>query len=158
MFHEIVLIGNLGGDPDMRYTPAGAAVTSFSIATTTRIAKGDKECPAGWKESYNGKHYELTTWWRISTWHALAELCNQYLKKGRTVFIKGEMRGENTNGTMTPRVWQDREGHSRASFEVTARVVKFLGSGDEDSSGGRPPSHEEEPPPGTSMAQRDIPF
>ena len=109
MFQEITIIGNLGQDPEMRYTPNGYAVTNFSVATTRK-----------WKDA-NGSPQEETTWIRVSVWGKQAEACNQYLSKGRQVFIKARF------STPEPKVWQDKNGNHRASWEVTAHEVKFLG-------------------------------
>ena len=99
MFHRVTLIGRVGQDPQMRYTPDGTPVTSFSVATTTTLGKtlpggGERPCPNGWKESYNGRNWELTTWWRVTCWRGLAETVSSYLTKGRQVFVEGEVRGE----------------------------------------------------------------
>ena len=157
MFHKVVVIGNLGQDPEMRYTPSGTAVTNFSVATSTRVSKQtNPECPDGWKESYSGTSWELTTWFRVTAWRQLAELCNQYLAKGRTVYVEGEVNGTAVNGVQTPRVWTGNDGVPRASYEVTARTVKFLGGrGDRTDVGdaGAP----EEPPPGF-VEENEIPF
>lgn len=132
MFHRVTLIGRVGRDPEMRYTPDGTPVTNFSVATTQMLSKATRpECPAGWKESYNGKNWELTVWWRVTCWRGLAETVNQYLSKGRQVFVEGEMAGEATNGSLNPRVWTGNDGVARASFEITARTVKFLGGREE---------------------------
>ena len=97
MFHKVTVIGNLGSDPEMRYTPSGTAVTSFNVATSTTISKTrngqEVPCPEGWKESFNGRNWELTTWWRVTAWRQLAETCNQFLMKGRTVYVEGEVTG-----------------------------------------------------------------
>lgn len=129
MFHRVMLIGHVGQDPQMRYTSDGTPVTTFSVATKSSLSKDRfPECPAGWKESYNGRAWELTTWWRVTAWRQLAETVNQYLTKGMQVFVEGEIRGEAVNGTQNPRVWTGNDGVPRASFELTARTVKFLGS------------------------------
>lgn len=157
MYSKLTIIGNLGGDPSMRYTPSGIAVCDFSVATSTRISKEtNPDCPDGWKESYNGKAWELTTWWKVTVWRGLAETCNQYLAKGRTVFVEGEVKGQATNGSQYPRVWTGKDGVARASFEMTGRVVKFLGG-----RGGNGSSHDEdeqEPPPGFVGGDSEIPF
>jgi len=128
MFHEITLIGRLGSDPEMRYMPNGDAVTNFSVATSSTLSKERAEsCPKGWKESYNGKNWELTIWWRVTCWRGLAETTNSFLSKGRQVFIKGEIAGEAADGTLNPRVWAGQDGVSKANFELTARMVKFIG-------------------------------
>jgi len=157
MYQKVVLIGNLGQDPEMRYTPGGTAVTHFSVATTSKISKGtNSECPDGWKESYNGKNWELTTWWRVTAWRQLGEICNQYLSKGRQVYVEGEARGTAVNGVQNPRVWTGNDGVTRASFEITARVVKFL-SGRGERAEGTGPGAPEEPPPGF-VEENEIPF
>ena len=149
MFHRVTLIGRVGKDPTMRYTADGTAVTDISVATTTTLNKEtNPQCPAGWKESYNGTNWELTTWWRVACWRKLAEIVNTYVTKGMQVFIEGEMKGDAQGGQQNPRVWTDREGNSKASFELTARTVKMLGSraerSDEDSPDAPPPSGFEE--------------
>jgi single-strand DNA-binding protein len=132
MFHRITLIGRVGQEPQMRYTPEGTPVTSFSVATTKMISKNTREtCPAGWKESYNGKNWELTIWWRVTCWRGLAETVNAYLSKGRQVFVEGEIGGDAENGTQNPRVWTGNDGVARASYEMTADTVKFLGGRDD---------------------------
>jgi len=145
MFHRITLIGRVGQDPEMRYTPEGVAVANFSVATTTQVKKqtdtGERPCPQGWKESYNGKYWEVTTWWRVSCWRGLADTVVQYLQKGRQVYVEGEVRGVAEDGVLNPRVWFTTDGTARASFEITARTVKFLGSSSNSSI-----TREEEPP------------
>ncbi|NIV33066.1 MAG: single-stranded DNA-binding protein [Anaerolineae bacterium] len=155
MYHKVVLIGRLGGDPEMRYTPSGTAVTNFSVATSTRISKENTpECPDGWKEAYNGKAWELTTWFRVTAWRGLAETTNAYLAKGRQVYIEGELNGTTADGSRYPRVWTGQDGVPRASFEITARTVKFLGSSNGNSSDA---PQQDEPPPG-HVEENAIPF
>jgi single-strand DNA-binding protein len=157
MYQKVIIIGNLGGDPSMRYTPSGTAVTTFNVATSTKVSKErTPECPEGWKDSYNGKAWELTTWFRVTAWRNLAETCNQYLEKGRTVYVEGEVNGEAANGSQNPRVWTGKDGVARASFELTARVVKFLG-GRDGGSAGAGAYEPEEPPPGY-VEEDSIPF
>jgi single-strand DNA-binding protein len=158
MFHKVVIIGNLGRDPEMRYTPSGTAVTNFSVATTTRIGKQtNPECPDGWKESYNGNSWELTTWFRVTAWRQLGELCNQYLAKGRTVYVEGELRGTAVNGSQSPNVWTGSDGVPRASYEITARTVKFIGGRGDRTEGMGGDEGPEEPPPGF-VEESEIPF
>lgn len=129
MFHRVSGIGHVGQDPKMRYTPDGIPVTNFSVATKTTVSKDrTPECPTGWKESFNGRNWELTTWWRVTCWRGLAETANQYVRKGMQVYFEGELNGEAQNGSQNPRVWTGDDGVSRASYEVTVRLVKFLGS------------------------------
>ena len=156
MFHKVTLIGRLGGDPEMRYTAAGTPVTNFNVATTSKISKEKTpECPNGWKESYNGNAWELTTWFRVSCWRGLAEMCNQYLAKGRQVYVEGELNGEANNGSQNPRVWTGNDGVAKASFELTARTVKFLG-GNGSGNGDSAPQSEE--PPSALPEEEVIPF
>jgi len=154
VFHKVVLIGNLGQDPEMRYTPSGTAVTNFSVATTSRIGKQtNPECPDGWKESYNGSSWELTTWWRVTCWRGLAETVNQYVSKGMQVFVEGRVNGEAMDGNLNPRVWQGQDGVHRASFELTAQSVRFLGGRGEAAAG--PPIGE---PPPEGFEEDALPF
>ena len=158
MFHRVTLIGYVGRDPQMRYTPDGTPVTDFSVATTETISKtaiggGERPCPQGWKESYNGRNWEVTTWWRVTCWRGLAETVNQYLTKGRQVFVEGQVSGEAMDGNLNPRVWQGNDGTHRATFELTARTVKFLGGREEGAAA--PPLGE---PPPEGFEEDTLPF
>lgn len=122
MYQKVVIVGNLGTDPDMRYTPSGQAVCHFNVATNRRWTGND------------GQQQEETVWFRVSTWGKLAEVCNQYLSKGRRILCEGRLTPDRETGG--PRVWQDQNGNWRASYELTAMEVKFLSSrGDSDSGG-----------------------
>jgi len=148
MFQRVTLIGHVGQDPQMRYTQDGTPVTSFSVATKETVSKtnfdgSERPCPQGWKESYNGRNWEITTWWRVTCWRGLAETVNQYVSKGQQIFVEGIVQGEAADGNLNPRVWTGNDGVARASFELTARTVKFLGSRG-DTGGGAPIG---EPPP-----------
>jgi single-strand DNA-binding protein len=129
MFHRVTIIGFVGMDPQMRYTPDGTPVCNFSVATRQVVSKERvADWPAGWKDSLNGKNWELTTWFRVTCWRKLAEAVNQYLAKGAQVFVEGELKGDAVDGSQNPRIWQGNDGEHRASYEVTARTVKmFLG-------------------------------
>jgi len=155
MYQKIILIGRLGRDPEMRYTPGGTAVTSFSLATTSKLSKtSNPECPNGWKETYDGKSWELTTWWRITAWRGLAETCNQFLSKGRQIYVEGTINGEALDGKQNPRIWTGQDGVPRASYEITARVIKFLGGrGDVSAEGG-----DIDEPPADFVEENEIPF
>ena len=118
MYHTIIIVGNLGKDPEMRYTPSGQAVTNFSVATNRQYAGSD------------GQTVKETIWFRVSTWGKLAETCNQYLKKGRQVLIEGRLVPD--NGTGGPRLWTRQDGTAAASFEVSATTVRFLGGREEN--------------------------
>jgi single-strand DNA-binding protein len=113
MYQRLVLVGNLGRDPEMRYTPQGTPVTSLSVATSRRYNTAD------------GQPKQETVWFRVSVWGKQAETANQYLAKGRKVLIEGYLVGDENGG---PRIWTDKEGKARASFEVRALSVQFLDS------------------------------
>ena len=106
MYQQITLIGHLGGDPTMQLLQDGTPVTSFSVATNRR-----------WR-TQDGTTQEETIWFSVSVWERQAELCNQYLTKGKRVLVVGEMK--------EPSTWTDRDGNARASLEMRARTVRFL--------------------------------
>lgn len=111
-YHTIILVGNLGRDPEMRYSPSGQTVCSFSVATTHEY------------NSAEGQRVKETTWWRVSTWGKQAETCNQYLKKGSKVLVEGRMSPDKTTGG--PRIWNKQDGTPAASYELTAATIRFL--------------------------------
>jgi len=157
MFQRVTLIGHVGQEPQMRYTQDGTPVASFSVATKTAVSKDrSPECPTGWKESYNGKNWELTTWWRVTCWRGLAETVNSFVKKGMQIFVEGEVSGTANEGSLNPRVWTGNDGVSRASFELTARTVKFLGGRDAEAAGGGGPASAAPPPEG--YEEDSLPF
>jgi single-strand DNA-binding protein len=131
MYHTIVLAGNLGKDPEMRYTPDGKAVTSFSVAVSDGFGE-----------------YKKTIWFRITTWEKTAESCNSYLKKGSSVLIEGRLTPDKETGA--PRVYQRQDGTHGSSYEVTATTVRFLSGRPE---GGSSESVEKEP-----LDDETIPF
>ena len=141
MYSTIIIVGNVGKDPEMRYTPSGQAVTSFSVATNRGYTNN------------NGEQVKETTWFRVSAWGKQAETCNQYLKKGSKVLVEGRLTSDPATGG--PRIWQAQDGTSRASFEVNAGTVRFLSSRGE-TDGSAPSGGDEggfsEP------AEDDIPF
>ncbi|MAT40856.1 MAG: single-stranded DNA-binding protein [Anaerolineaceae bacterium] len=114
MYQKLTIVGNLGRDPEMRYTPSGQAVTSFPVATNRTYTGSD------------GNRVKETTWFRISAWGKQAENCNNYLKKGSKVLIEGRLVPDTTTGG--PRVFNRNDGTAGASFEVTATTVQFLDS------------------------------
>lgn len=116
--NKVILIGNLGKDPETRYLPSGEAVTSFSIATSET-----------WKDKTSGEKKEATEWHRISAFGKLAEICGEYLRKGSQVYIEGALR---------TRKWQDKEGQDRYTTEIRADQMRMLGSrgGGEGGGGG----------------------
>lgn len=121
MYHTIILVGNLGRDPEMRYTPSGQAVTNLNVASNRQYTTSD------------GNPVKETIWFRISTWGKTAENCNQYLKKGSKVLIEGRLNPDPDTGN--PKVFTRQDGSPGATFEVTAQTVKFLSSRAEDESG-----------------------
>ena len=114
MFHTLIIVGNVGKDPEMRFTPSGQAVTSFSVATNRQYTTS------------NGEQVKETIWFRVSTWGKQAEACNQYIRKGSKVLIEGRLTPDKSTGG--PRVWSKDDGTASASFEVTAGTVRFLSS------------------------------
>jgi len=107
MYQQITIIGNLGRDPEMRYTPSGVPVTNFSVAVGKRWTGQD------------GTQQEKTLWFRVTAWRKLAETCNEYLRKGRQVMVVGEVDAS---------AYTAQDGTPRAALEITARDVRFLGS------------------------------
>lgn len=106
-YQRIILVGFLGRDPEMRYTPDGKPVVSFSVATDRH-----------WTDA-NGQRQEKTVWFRVTAWGKQAETCNTYLAKGRQVMVEGELD--------EPRVYQAKDGTWRASLDLRATNVRFLG-------------------------------
>lgn len=104
--NKIMLIGNLGKDPDMSYTPSGKAITKFSLAVNRRM-----------RDAESGERREETTWFNIVAWDRLAETCNSYLHKGSKVYIEGRM---------TSRRYTDKDGVERTAWEVTASEMEML--------------------------------
>ncbi len=143
MYHTLIIVGNVGRDPEMRYTPSGQAVTSFSVASNRKYT------------SSNGEKVNETTWFRVSTWGKQAEICNQYLKKGSRVLVEGRLTPDKATGG--PRIWQKQDGTSAASFEVSAQTVRFLTTRGESDSG-RGESISESGDMAISPAEDDIPF
>ncbi len=114
MYHTIIIVGNLGHDPEMRYTPSGQAVTSFSVATNRQYTASD------------GTQVKETTWFRVSAWGKQAEVCNQYLRKGSKVLVEGRLNVDPATGG--PRTYTRNDGSVGTSFEVTSNIVRFLSS------------------------------
>lgn len=139
--NKAIIIGRLGSDPEVRYTPSGAAVANFNIATSEE-----------WKDKDTGEKKERTEWHRIVAWNRLGEICGEYLSKGRQVYIEGRIQ---------TRSWDDRDGNKRYTTEIVATDVQFLGGRDAagsprspaDSSGGG-----YQGPPMSGPGDDDIPF
>ena len=115
--NKVILVGNLGRDPELRYTQSGQAVANFTLATTERFSNRE------------GERQERTEWHRIVAWGRTAELCAQYLSKGRSVYIEGRLQ---------TREWEDKEGQKRRTTEITAQTVQFLGGRGGPGGGGAP--------------------
>ena len=114
--NKVILIGNLGKDPELQHTPSGNTVCKFSVATTDQ-----------WKDS-SGNKQQKTEWHNIVVWGKLAEICNQYLEKGKTAYIEGKI---------TTRSWEDKDGNKRYMTEIVASTVQFMSP-----SGNKGGSHE----------------
>jgi single-strand DNA-binding protein len=112
MYLSLQILGNLGKDPEMRFTPSGQPITSFSVATSHEY------------KTASGEKVKETIWIRVSAWGKLAEICNQYLAKGSKVFVEGRLTGDKDTGG--PRIWNASDGTPKTSFEMTAQTVKFL--------------------------------
>lgn len=137
-FNKIILVGNLGRDPELRYTPQGTPVCSFSLATNERR-----------KDRATGENNDLTTWFRVTLWGRQAETASQYLTRGRPVYVEGRLRVEE---------WTDRDGKSRHTLEVHATDMQFIGRGKPetgDSSSAPPPVIAPESP---DLNDDDVPF
>jgi single-strand DNA-binding protein len=118
MLNKVTIIGNVGRDPNLRYLENGRAVCDFSVATNER-----------WKDRESGEPRERTTWFRVTCWNGLAETVGQYVQKGRQIYIEGRVDVS---------AWLDQESGARATLEVRADTVKFLGRSSEDPEGPKP--------------------
>ena len=138
--NKAILIGRLGSDPEVRYTPSGVAVANFSIATSEE-----------WKDKDTGEKRERTEWHRIVAWRRLGEICGEYLSKGRQVYIEGRIQ---------TRDWEDRDGNKRYTTEIVATDVQFLGGRDQADVGRPqgPPMAEYSGAPSQGPDDDDIPF
>ncbi len=144
MYQRLVLVGNLGRDPEMRYTPNGTAVTQMSIATSRK-----------WTDA-SGTLKEETAWFRVSVFGKQAETCNQYLAKGRKVLVEGDLVVDEKTGG--PRVYQRKDGTYGASFEVRATTVRFLSPKGEGGDNGSFGGVSSIPSDSGSMSEEELPF
>jgi single-strand DNA-binding protein len=132
--NKVILLGNLGRDPELKYTPSGAAVANFTIATNET-----------WKDK-DGQKQEHTEWHRVVVWGKLAEICGEYLHKGRQVYIEGSIRS---------RTYKDREGVEKSVTEIKADNMVMIGKGESGpAKGGDRGAAEREP----EYSDEDIPF
>ncbi len=136
--NKVILIGRLGGDPELKYTPGGTAVANFSLATSETWT--DKQ----------GQKQEKTEWHRVVVWGKLAELCNQYLAKGRQAYLEGSLQ---------TRSWEDNDGKKKYTTEIVAKTIQFLG-GNSQSSGSNDSGPDEDYSMDTdsNFTSDDIPF
>ena len=141
--NKIMVIGNVGTDPDMRYTPSGSAVTSFRLATNRRYTMS------------SGEQREETEWFRVTAWNRLAEQCNQYVTKGMRVYAEGRLKSDS---------WTGNDGQTRFTNEIIANQVVFLDGRALDGAGGEtgpPPGggyRAEAPDPGPDVDAEDLPW
>lgn len=149
--NKVILIGRVGQDPEVRYTSSGAPVANFSVATDESF------------KSRNGEQQQHTEWHRVVAWNKLAEICGEYLTKGKLVYIEGSIRS---------RQWEDQSGNKRTSYEILARNMQMLGSradGERAAAAGARPAvpqgagpeqHDTgpEPPADGEITDDDIPF
>jgi single-strand DNA-binding protein len=147
MYQKIIIVGNLGGDPEMKYLENGTAITNFSVAVNGSRPDGK----GGWEDE--------TTWFRVTAWKAQAENAHRYLKKGSKVLVEGKLRPDPNTGS--PRIWNRQDGTSAASYELNAENIKFLSTQSENA------ERDDSPAPAKNSAQRanpapieedDIPF
>ena len=117
MYQKVIVVGNLGRDPEMRYMQDGTAVTSLNVATNK-----------SWTDKTSGEPRKETTWFRVSVWGRQAETANEYLSKGSQVLVEGELRGDPETGT--PRIFTRQDGTVGASYELRAFNVRFIGGRD----------------------------
>ena len=148
--NKVILIGRLGKDPEVKYTPSGAPVAKFSLATDEVF------------KDHSGEQQKRTEWHNIVAWNKLAEICGQYLTKGKQVYIEGSIRS---------RQWEDQAGNKRTAYDIVAREMKMLGSkADSDraaAAAAAAPSSElapvekpptPEPPAQPEITDEDVPF
>lgn len=145
--NKVILLGRLGQDPELKYTPGGSPVCNFSLATTE-----------SWTDK-SGQKQEKTEWHRVVVWGKLAELCNQYLAKGRQAFLEGRLQ---------TRAWDDKDGNKRYTTEILASTVQFIGgpSANANQNANVDTSYSQAPAPAqeyqissdASFAADDIPF
>ena len=145
-FNKIIIVGYLGRDPELKYTPQGTAVCNFSVATTEK------------RKDKSGEAQDQTTWFRIAVWGRQAEVANQYLTKGRQVCIEGRLRQEE---------YTDRDGKTRTALEVMASDLQFIGARGDEPAGvsgsahapaARSAASHNEPAAAADVSDDDIPF
>ena len=148
--NKVIIVGNVGGDPETRYMPSGSAVTNLTVATNE-----------SWKDKQTGEQKDRTEWHRVAMFNRLAEIAAEYLRKGSQVYIEGKLR---------TRKWQDKEGHDRYTTEIIADEMQMLGGrggnagggggnfGGGNQGGGKQDGGNAPPQPGPDDFDDDIPF
>lgn len=142
MYQKLIITGNLGNDPEMRYMPDGRAVSNFSVA-----------CNRRWTDRATGQPQEEVTWFRVSVWGRQAEAAHEYLSKGRQVLIEGRLRPDPVTGG--PRIWTRNDGSVGTSYELVADRVQFLGGNGSSNGNGQGPAGGAAEP---SYSEEEIPF
>jgi single-strand DNA-binding protein len=141
-YQSLTIVGNLGKDPEMRYTPSGTPVTGFSVATNRKYTGKD------------GQVIKEVTWFRVSVFGKMAEACAEYLKKGSAVLVEGHLTPDKETGG--PRTYERKDGGAGATYEVFANTVRFLGGKDHEANAGKGQDEDEQPIPGAETDE--IPF
>jgi single-strand DNA-binding protein len=136
-FNKVILVGNLGRDPELRYTPQGTPVCNFTMATNER------------RKDKTGEMQDQTTWFRVTLWGRQAETASQYLTKGRPVYIEGRLRVEE---------WTDRDGKPRHTLEVNATDMQFIGGGRGEEAPDSRPAAGEPVQEHADPSDEDVPF
>ncbi|HYY57220.1 MAG TPA: single-stranded DNA-binding protein [Pyrinomonadaceae bacterium] len=145
-FNKIILVGNLGRDPELRYTPQGTPVCNFTVATNEK------------RKDRGGEMQDFTTWFRVTLWGRQAETASQYLTKGRPIYVEGRLRLEE---------WTDKDGKQRYTLEVHATDMQFIGGGRGDEAAaqaaspagaGRSGATADRQAPEPDLSDDDIPF
>lgn len=146
MYQRLVLVGNLGRDPEMRYTPNGTSITNFPVATSRK-----------WTDA-SGQVKEETAWFRVAVYGKQAENCNQYLTKGQKVLVEGTLVVDEKTGG--PRVYTRKDGTAGASFEIRAVTVRFLSKKGEGGDGAGASAGPSSPPMMDSgpITEEELPF
>ncbi len=135
--NKAILVGRLGKDPEIKYTPSGTAVTNFTMATSENFKDKD------------GQKQERTEWHRIVAFGKLAEICGEYLAKGKQVYIEGRIQ---------TRSWDDKNGNKRYTTEIVANTMQMLGKADEATKGGAGPSPDVGSASEPTVIEEDVPF
>jgi len=136
--NKVILVGNLGRDPEVRYTSGGTAVANFTMATTDR-----------WNDQSSGEKKERTEWHRVVVWGKQAEIAGEYLRKGRQVYVEGSLQ---------TREWTDRDGNKRYTTEVRAQRFQMLGARQDERSAPAPEPQTAMAEQGPGYTDDDIPF